>query len=191
MMLSDDNDDSINDSTSIDTTNSHYIHIKLLADLSLPMIANALIQEIQYAINMIFVGQLGNAQYLGAATLGNMLCNITGYSLAFGMCSALDTLISQAYGAKKYELMGIQAQRAAVILTLFSIPIGLIWCMTHLILYYGLGIDRDTVDIAGQWARYIIFGLWPTLMFQILKKVLQGGRYTMAGDSIVCTSYSG
>jgi Na+-driven multidrug efflux pump len=53
-----------------------------------------------------------------------IISNITGYSLAFGMCSALDTLISQAYGAKRYELMGLQAQRAAVILTLFSIPIG-------------------------------------------------------------------
>ena len=51
----------------------------------------------------------------------------------------------------------------------------MIWCMTHWILYYGLGIDRDTADIAGQWARYILFGLWPTLMFQILKKLLQGG----------------
>jgi MATE family multidrug resistance protein len=148
-------------------------HFGKLTDLALPMIMNALVLEAQYTSTMIFVGQLGQAKYLGAATLGNMLCNITGYSLAFGMCLALDTLIAQAYGAKAYPLMGLHAQRAAVILTLFSIPVAFIWWKTDWIVHNLLGIDADTSRLAGFWAHWILLGLWPTLMFQVLRKLLQ------------------
>lgn len=149
-------------------------NFKKLTDLSLPMIINALIQEAQYTSTMIFVGRLGQAKYLGAATLGNMLCNITGYSLAFGLCSALDTLIAQAYGAKAYSLVGLHAQRAAVIMSLFAIPVAVIWWETEWIIHNCLGIDKEISYFAGQWARWILLGLWPTLMFSVLRKLLQG-----------------
>jgi MATE family multidrug resistance protein len=51
---------------------------------------------------------------IGAATLGSMMCNITGYSVLYGMGTALDSLLSQAYGAKSYSLVGLYAQRAMV-----------------------------------------------------------------------------
>jgi len=149
-------------------------HFRKLTDLSLPMIVNAVILEAQYTSTMIFVGRLGEAKYLGAATVGNMLCNITGYSLAFGLCSALDTLVSQAFGAKEYGLVGLHAQRAAVILTIFAIPVGLIWWETDWFVYNVMGIDKEISYFAGQWARWILLGLWPTLMFQVLRKLLQG-----------------
>ena len=138
------------------------------------MIVNALIQELQYTSTMIFVGRLGEAKYLGAATLGNMLCNISGYSLAFGLCSALDTLVAQAFGAKAYSLMGLHSQRAAVIMTIFAIPVAAFWCITDVIVHYVLGIDKEIAAFAGEWARWILLGLWPTLMFQVLRKLLQG-----------------
>lgn len=166
-------------SVSCDTCNMVSInictHFRKLTDLSLPMIVNALIQEAQYTSTMIFVGRLGEAKYLGAATLGNMLCNITGYSLAFGLCSALDTLIAQAYGAKAYYLMGLHAQRAAIIMTLFSIPVAVVWWETDWIIYNLMGIDKEIARLAGYWARWILLGLWPTLMFQVLRKLLQSG----------------
>ena len=57
----------------------------------------------------------------------NIYITSLGFSLAYGLCSALDTLISQAYGAKAYRLTGLYAQRAAVILTLSSIPVAALW----------------------------------------------------------------
>lgn len=150
-------------------------NFRKLTDLSFPMIVNALIQEAQYTSTMIFVGRLGEAKYLGAATLGNMLCNITGYSLAFGLCSALDTLIAQAYGAKAYALMGLHAQRAAIIMTIFTFPVAAIWWETEWIIYNTMGIEKEIAALAGFWARWILVGLWPTLMFQVLRKLLQGG----------------
>ena len=69
--------------------------------------------------------------------------------------------------------MGLHAQRAILILTLFSIPVSIIWACTDKILFYFFFIDKEIATLSGMWARYIVFGLWPTLMFQIIRRFLQ------------------
>lgn len=86
----------------------------------------------------------------------------------------MDTLISQAYGGKAYELVGLHALRAIVILSLFTIPVGLIWASSAYILQHALLIDEATAQLAGTWSMAILPGLWPQLMFQILQRYLQG-----------------
>jgi Na+-driven multidrug efflux pump len=145
-----------------------------LLRLALPIVFTALIQQIGSFITQSFVGRIQGDEYMGAVALGGMLCNVTGYSLSYGMCTALDALISQAYGAQEYRLLGLHTQRAMVILTLFSIPVGFIWWKTTWLLINVLGIDPLIADLAGQWAHVLIIGLWPSLIFEILKKFLQG-----------------
>lgn len=83
-------------------------------------------------------------------------------------------MIAQAYGGAQYQLMGLHSQRAVIILTLFSFPIAAVWAYTGSILYYVFRIGHQTSNLAGYWARHIVFGLWPTLMFQIFRRYLQG-----------------
>jgi hypothetical protein len=49
-----------------------------LASLASPIIFNAMIREITELSTIIFVGRCGDVVLIGAATLGNMMCNITG-----------------------------------------------------------------------------------------------------------------
>jgi hypothetical protein len=86
----------------------------------------------------------------------------------------LDALISQAYGAQEFLLMGLHTQRAMLILTLFAIPVSFIWYQTEWILLNILDIDAEVSRLAGQWAIILILGLWPNLMFEVLKRFLQG-----------------
>ena len=51
-----------------------------LASLASPIIFNAMIREVAEVSTIIFVGRTGGAVPIGAATLGNMMCNITGLS---------------------------------------------------------------------------------------------------------------
>lgn len=148
--------------------------LKPLLNLASPMIFTAFVREIAEFTTIIYVGQTGGALAIGAQTLGNMMCNITGFSLAYGLCSALDTLIAQAFGAKAYQQTGLFAQRAAAILTLATIPVAMLWSQTHIILEFVLAIPHDTAILAGAWSRIITLGLWPSLMFIILTKWLQG-----------------
>jgi hypothetical protein len=49
-----------------------------LASLASPIIFNAMIREICEVTTIVFVGRTGGAIAIGASTLGNMMCNITG-----------------------------------------------------------------------------------------------------------------
>ena len=49
-----------------------------LTNLASPIIFTAMIREISEVSTIIFVGRTGGATAIGAATLGNMMCNITG-----------------------------------------------------------------------------------------------------------------
>ena len=59
--------------------------------------------------------------------MGNMILNLFGMGMFYGLNSALETLVSQAYGAKNLYLCGVYLQRGRVIITLFYIPIMMIF----------------------------------------------------------------
>ena len=63
-----------------------------LASLASPIIFNAMIKEITELSTIIFVGRCDDVVLIGAATLGNMMCNITG-KLSVS-CTALSQKVS-------------------------------------------------------------------------------------------------
>src|SRR6185503_19206654 len=114
---------------------------------------------IQFAISfssMLFVGRLHRPTYLAAASIGNMLCNVTGMSIGTGLLSALDTLCTTAYGSKQYHLIGLYTQRALVIITITSVFISIIWLNTYNILLY-VGITDDIASLSHQWVTTLLW----------------------------------
>jgi len=130
--------------------------------------------ELQGLCTLIYVGSLEGSSNIGAATLGNSLCNISGFSLAYGLTAALDTLIPQSFGSKQYLLLGLHAQRAILILTLCVIPTAFIWLYAASILEHVLFIPHDVALQAGQWSRTLTLGLWPSIVYECLRKFCQG-----------------
>jgi MATE family multidrug resistance protein len=72
--------------------------------------------------------------------------------------------------------MGLHTQRAIVILSLAAIPVALIWSQTENFLRTALAIDATTAAHAGRWATISILGLWPSTMFEVLRKFLQAQK---------------
>ena len=92
--------------------------------------------------------------------------------------------------------MGLIAQRAVIIMTIASIPVAVLWTQTGTILHLILGIEPSTAHLAGimlyfiykrthvivpwvsvgEWAKILAFGLWPSLIFEVIRKHLQGGQ---------------
>ncbi|KAB5560425.1 hypothetical protein DKX38_005382 [Salix brachista] len=80
-----------------------------------------------FAEGTFFCGHLGNLQ-LAAASLGNTGIQVFVFGVMMGMGSAVETLCGQAYGARKYEMLGIYMQRSTVLLTLSGLVlIGKFW----------------------------------------------------------------
>jgi len=55
--------------------------------------------------------------------MGNVCVSFLGVSIMNGLCGALDTLVSQAYGAKNYHLCGIYLNKARFVTTVAFIPL--------------------------------------------------------------------
>jgi Na+-driven multidrug efflux pump len=144
--------------------------VKSIFHLAWPNSATYLVQIAIQTGSMVFVGRLG-PDYMGAAVLGTMMANLTGFSVGLGFATALEALCSQAYGAGKYSLVGRHAQRAMVILTLACLPLALIWSQTELILNL-LGLS-DISSLAGHYTTVLIIGMWPWFMTEVLRRYLQ------------------
>jgi MATE family multidrug resistance protein len=88
------------------------------------------------------------------------------------MASALDTLCGQAYGGRRYNLLGIYKQRAMLLLTLVSVPLAIIWFYTGEILLL-FGQDADIAAEAGTYARWMIPALFGYGLLQCHVRFLQ------------------
>ncbi|PRQ28467.1 putative multi antimicrobial extrusion protein [Rosa chinensis] len=81
----------------------------------------------------IYCGHLGNLE-LAASSLGNTGIQVFAYGLMLGMGSAVETLCGQAYGAKKYDMLGVYLQRSTILLMATGIPVMFIYIFSEPIL---------------------------------------------------------
>lgn len=142
-----------------DEENTIAAEAKRLLRLAGPLVASCILQNVVQMISVMFVGHLGELPLAGAS-LATSVANVTGFSLLFGMASALDTLCGQAFGARQYGLLGVYMQRAMLVLGLACVPIAIVWANTGGILLL-MGQDEDIAAEAGAYARWLIPSLVP------------------------------
>lgn len=121
--------------------------------------------------NVAFLGHLG-ATELGASALAMMWCNVTGFSIAYGGLTALDTLGSQAQGAQEHVMVGIWAQRALGIITLLCVPTCALWIWGTAPILRLIGVEHDVIPLAALFCRVYAFALWPQLAAAVLQRFL-------------------
>lgn len=88
---------------------------------------------------------------------------------------AMDTIVSQAFGAKNFRLIGITFQNALVVATFLSIPISLLWWFTEPILVL---FQQDPMLSKGAalYNQLSIPGLIPALFYRTISQFLQNQR---------------
>jgi MATE family multidrug resistance protein len=134
-----------------------WIETKLLFFLAAPAVAVYMINYLMSMSTQIFAGHLGNLE-LAAASLGGSGIQVFAYGLMLGMGSAVETLCGQAYGAHKFEMLGIYLQRSTVLLTL-----------TGLVLMFGYIFSNPLLILLGQSpdiasaASLFVYGLIPQI----------------------------
>ncbi|KAL1812893.1 hypothetical protein ACET3Z_022958 [Daucus carota] len=134
-----------------------WIELRLLFNLAAPAIICYMINYVMSMSTQVFAGHIGNLE-LAAASLGNNGIQTFAYGLLIGMGSAVETLCGQAYGAHKYEMLGIYLQRSFILLTLTSVLLTVLYVFSKPFLIL-LG---ETEEIASA-AAVFIFGLIPQI----------------------------
>ncbi|RZC65660.1 hypothetical protein C5167_009344 [Papaver somniferum] len=133
------------------------IELKLLFFLAAPTVMVYMINYIMSMSTQIFSGHLGNLE-LAAASLGNTGIQLFAYGLMLGMGSAVETLCGQAYGAGKYEMLGVYLQRSMILLMATGIPLTITYIFSEPILVF-LG---ESTAIASA-AAVFVYGLIPQI----------------------------
>ena len=122
-------------------------------------------------IQLMFVGHLGSTE-MAAAALGSSYSKVTGQSVILGLLSAMDTLVSQCYGAKKYKQIGDATNLSIVVVIVTSLLI-LPLCLFSGPILSLLGQDEEVVELAALFIRISWFQLIPYGILGVLRKYLQ------------------
>ncbi|KAH6780652.1 MATE efflux family protein [Perilla frutescens var. hirtella] len=133
------------------------IELRYLFRLAGPAVIVYLLNNVTSMSTQIFCGHLGNLE-LAASSLGNNGIQLLAYGLMLGMGSAVETLCGQAYGAHRYEMLGIYMQRSTVLLMVTGIPLMVVYIFSKPILLF-LG---QAPDLAAAAALFV-YGLIPQI----------------------------
>ncbi|KAJ6935163.1 hypothetical protein NC652_010231 [Populus alba x Populus x berolinensis] len=134
-----------------------WVELKLLFQLAAPAVIVYLLNNMISMSTQIFCGHLGNLE-LAAVSLGNTGIQVFAFGLLLGMGSAVETLCGQAYGANRYEILGIYLQRSTILLMVTALPLMVIYIFSKPILIL-LG---EPVNIASA-AAVFVHGLIPQI----------------------------
>ncbi|TMW83258.1 hypothetical protein EJD97_002332 [Solanum chilense] len=138
------------------------LEAKCIGKIAFPMIFTGLILYSRSIISMIFLGHLGELSLAGGS-LAIGFANITGYSILSGLAMGMEPICGQAFGAKRFNILGLTLQRTILLLLLTSIPISILWLfMQKLLILCG-----QNHEIAKMAQNYILFSL-PDLFAQSL-----------------------
>ncbi|KAG2312391.1 hypothetical protein Bca52824_023948 [Brassica carinata] len=97
-----------------------------VARISLPLVLTGLLLYFRSFVSLFFLGGLGD-HTLAGGSLALAFANITGYSFFSGLTMGVESICSQAVGAKRYNLVVATIRRGIVLLLFTSLPVSLLW----------------------------------------------------------------
>jgi len=145
--------------------------VKELFTLAWPTVFSYFFHHFVSMISLFFAGRLGEVE-LAAGTLAISFINITGPSLFFGLASAVETLCSQAFGARNYSLVGVVLQRGVWILGITCILTWTLWINTERLLL----LVHQKKNVAHLTQEFVLICLPASIgnfMFVLLQRYLQ------------------
>ena len=163
--------------------------MKLLLGIAAPAVV------VQFSVLFIFpqtasaVGLALGTEALAGFSLGSLVGNLTILSVMAGAMTAADILMPRAWGAKKYEEMGILAIRSVIICgPLLLIPVIPLFTSMEWI-FDRMGQDKDASHLASQWIRIFLIGVPSVLLFRVAQSFLnsQNHVYPMVFASVIAS----
>ena len=146
--------------------------MKSVTKSALPLIITFLLQNSLSVCSIFAVGHI-SSEALAGITLGAMTSNITAIAAIAGLASSLDTFLPQAYGAKKYHLVGIIFQRCAVLIFTIMFFVCISWWLWAETVLTKFLPDKQSAIYAAQYLKVTSFGIPGYILFETGKRFLQ------------------
>ena len=145
---------------------------EVLFQASIPVIMAYALQNSLQTVSVLIVGRL-SAESLAAAAFSYMFAMCTGWLVALGGTTALDTLCSSTFtGSKDPHDLGVLLQRAFIILGGFYILVVILWLFSEP-LFLALGQGQQISHDSARFLWCLIPGGLGNIYFECIKKYLQ------------------
>lgn len=135
--------------------------VKNYLDQAVPSMMALMLWRMQETIVLIYIGYCdeNKADLIAGYGLAINIANVCFNSMAIGLNGALETLVSQAYGAKDFKSCGMFLYRSRVALTILCVP------CTAILLNIAqplkaLGQPEPVIEIAQAYIRVYLPGLF-------------------------------
>ncbi|RAL14589.1 MATE family efflux transporter [Aspergillus homomorphus CBS 101889] len=151
---------------------------------SIPVILAYTLQNSLQTTSVLIVGRT-SPENLAAAAFSFMFASVTGWMIAFGGTTALDTLASSTFTASsnKHDL-GVLLQRGFLVLGLFYLPVAVLWvCSEPVFLFLGQQprLSRDSA----RFLTCLVPGGLGYVYFELMKKYLQAQGLMRLGTYVL------
>ena len=144
---------------------------KILAQDSIPVILAYTLQNSLQTISVVIVGR-SSPEDLATAAFAYMFAMSTGWLIALGGSTALDTLCSSTFtGSQDKHDLGILLQRAFLFLGLFYVPVAVLWIFAEPV-FNALGQGDQLSHDAARFLWCLIPGGLGYIYFECMKKYL-------------------
>jgi MATE family multidrug resistance protein len=139
---------------------------------SIPVIVAYALQNSLQTFSVLIVGRI-SPEALATAAFAYMFAMATGWLIALGGTTAIDTLASATFtGSKNPHDLGIILQRAIVTLSIFYIPVAILWAFAEPV-FLLLGQEAYLARDAARFLWVLIPGGLGYIFFESMKKFLQ------------------
>ncbi|GLT33701.1 hypothetical protein SLA2020_082650 [Shorea laevis] len=131
-----------------------WIESKKLWQIVGPAIFSRIASYSMLVITQAFAGHLGDLELAAISIANNVIVGFD-FGLLLGMASALETLCGQAFGAKKYNMLGVYMQRSWIVLFLCCVLLLPLYLCASPFLKL-LGQPKDVAELSGVVATLMI-----------------------------------
>ncbi|KAK7407214.1 hypothetical protein VNO78_08937 [Psophocarpus tetragonolobus] len=131
-----------------------WIESKKLWHIVGPSIFSRIASYSMLVITQAFAGHLGDLELAAISIANNVIVGFD-FGLLLGMASALETLCGQAFGAKKYYMLGIYMQRSWIVLSICCILLLPLYLFASPVLKL-LGQPDDLAELSGAVAIWML-----------------------------------
>lgn len=156
----------------------------ILSKGSIPVILAYTLQNSLQTISVLIVGRL-SPEALSVAAFSYMFAMATAWLIGMGGTTAIDTLASASFtGSKNKHDLGIILQRAFAILTLFYVPVAILWLCSEPV-FRALGQEDYIARDSSKFLCVLIPGGLGYIYFECMKKYLQAQGIMRPGTYVL------
>lgn len=156
----------------------------ILFRASIPVILAYALQNSLQTVSVLIVGRL-SPEALSVAAFSYMFAMASAWLIGMGGTTAIDTIASASFtGSKNKHDLGIILQRSFAVLTLFYIPVAVLWLFSEPF-FKLLGQEDYIAHESSRFLAALIPGGLGYIYFEAMKKYLQAQEIMRPGSYVL------